>query len=263
MNLIINASEAIGDNAGVITLTTTKVRGGRELAPDSGTHLPVGDYVRLEVADTGVGIPEEVKERIYDPFFSTKFAGRGMGMAVVQRIVRDHGGAINIESTPGQGATVQVLLPCRSDGGSEVDSAATSAGLEQSHARTGTILVVEDEEILRLAVSQVLRKSGFSILEATDGSAAMVLLHTYQHEIDVMLLDLTQPGLSSPEVFEEALRVRPNVRVILTSAYSKGTVESNFSGLPNAQFLRKPFRLAELVHLIDRALSEKVAPDAS
>ena len=152
MNLIINASEAIGDKKGAITLTTTYVSGGRDLTPNSATELPPGDYVRLEVSDTGGGITEEAKEKIFDPFFSTKFAGRGMGLAVVQRVVRDHGGAINIVSAPGQGATFQVLLPCRAKGASDTHSAITSAGLEQSNARTGTILVVEDEEILRLAV---------------------------------------------------------------------------------------------------------------
>ena len=259
MNLIINASEAIGDKKGAITLTTTQVSGGRDLAPNRATELPPGDYVRLEVSDTGSGITGEAKEKIFDPFFSTKFAGRGMGLAVVQRVVRDHGGAINIVSAPGQGATFQVLLPCRSKGVSEIHSAITSAGLEQSNDRTGTILVVEDEEILRLAVSKSLRKIGFSVMAASDGPAAIDLVRTHKDEIDVILLDLTLPGLSSREVFEEALRVRPNLRVVLTSAYSKETVDASFTGLRITHFIRKPFQLGELGGVLRDALSAKVS----
>jgi two-component system, cell cycle sensor histidine kinase and response regulator CckA len=259
MNLIINASEAIGDKNGAITLTTTHVIGGRDLAPNSATELPPGDYVRLEVSDTGLGITEEAKEKIFDPFFSTKFAGRGMGLAVVQRVVRDHGGAINIVSAPGQGATFQVLLPCRSKGASEIHNAITSAGLEQSNDRTGTILVVEDEEILRLALSKSLRKIGFSVMAASNGSAAIDLVRTHKDEIDVILLDLTLPGLSSREVFEEALHVQPNLRVVLTSAYSKETVDASFTRLRITHFIRKPFQLGELGGVLRDALSAKVS----
>ena len=257
MNLIINASEAIGDKKGVITLTTTQVSGGRDLAPNGVKELPLGNYVRLEVSDTGGGITEEAKGKIFDPFFSTKFAGRGMGLAVVQRVVRDHGGAINIVSAPGHGATFQVLFPCRSKEASEINSAINSAELEKSNVRTGTILVVEDEEILRMAVSKLLRKIGFSVMAASDGSAAMDLVRTHKDEIDVILLDLTLPGLSSRKVFEEALRVQPNLKVVLTSAYSKETVDASFTPLRITHFIRKPFQLGELEGVLQDALSPK------
>jgi PAS domain S-box-containing protein len=254
MNLIINASEAIGDEKGVITLTTTLASTGRDLASNSTKNLSLGDCVLLEVSDTGSGITEETKEKIFDPFFSTKFAGRGMGLAVVQRIVRDHGGAINVVSPPGQGVTFQVYLPCTSKQATEIRTAITSAGLEESNTRTGTILVVEDEEVLGRAVSKALRKSGFSVLEATDGSAAIDLVHKHKDEIDVILLDLTLPERSSRQVFEEAIRVRAGVKVILTSAYSKETVDASFTGLRIPYFIRKPFQLDELLHLLGQAL---------
>jgi len=111
MNLVLNASEAIGDTKGVITLTAAQVSGGRDLAPNNATDLPPGDYVRIEVSDTGCGMPEEIRAKLFDPFFSTKFPGRGLGLAVVQGIVRDLGGAVNIVSAPGQGTVFQVLLP--------------------------------------------------------------------------------------------------------------------------------------------------------
>jgi signal transduction histidine kinase len=112
MNLLLNASEAMGEQDGAIHVTTALVTGGRSLAPDDPANLPYGDYVRLEVSDTGCGMTEETKARIFDPFFTTKFAGRGLGMAVVQGIVRAHGGAIHLLSTPGRGTRVQILLPC-------------------------------------------------------------------------------------------------------------------------------------------------------
>ena len=259
MNLIINASEALGDKKGVITLTTKHVIGARDLVPNGAKELPPDNYVQLEVSDTGGGITEEAKGKIFDPFFSTKFAGRGMGLAVVRRVVRDHGGTINIVSTPGHGATFQVLFPCRSKEASEISHAITSAGLEKSDVRTGTILVVEDEEILRLAVSKLLRKVGFSVMAASDGTAAIDLVRTHKDELDVILLDLTLPGLSSRKVFEEALRIQPNLKVVLTSAYGKETVDASFNGLRITHFIRKPFHLSELEGVLQDALSQKAS----
>jgi CheY-like chemotaxis protein len=119
--------------------------------------------------------------------------------------------------------------------------------------------VVEDEEILRLAVSKLLRKIGFSVMAASDGSAAIDQVRAHKDEIDVILLDLTLPGLSSREVFEEALRVRPNLKVVLTSAYSKETVDASFPGLRITHFIRKPFQLGELGGVLRDALSAKAS----
>jgi len=255
MNLIINASEAIGDKQGAISVTTAHVTGGRDLAPDDATDLPPGDYVRMEVLDTGSGITEEAKSKIFDPFYSTKFAGRGLGLSAVQGIVRNHGGGIQLMSAPGQGTTFQVFLHCAPKGASEIQSPINSSEPEQSKVRAGTILVVEDEETLRRAVSRALRNRDFSVIEANDGSVAMDLIRGYKDEIDAVLLDVTLPGVSSREVFEEALRMRPDVKVIVTSAYGKETVDASFAGLRIEQFIRKPFHLGDLAHLLVSALS--------
>jgi PAS domain S-box-containing protein len=255
MNLVINASEAIGEKEGVINVTTSHVRGGKNLAPNSATDLPEGDYARLEVSDTGCGLTEEAKLKIFDPFFTTKFAGRGLGLAVVQGIVLAHGGAINLVSAPGHGTTFQVLLSCTPKKHLENQNASPSAGAAQSHDRAGTILVVEDEELIRLAVSKALRKRGFSVMKASDGSSAMDLMRAHKDDIDVILLDVTLPGRSSREVFEEAQRLRPDLKMILTSAYGKETVDATFAGLRIEHFIRKPFQIGDLMSLLRGALS--------
>ena len=251
MNLLINASEAIGETEGMISVITRSVRGGRDLAPDSATDLPEEDYVRLEISDTGCGMTEEAKAKIFDPFFTTKFAGRGLGLAVVQGIVRAHGGAIHLVSTPGQGTTFQVLLSCAAKTGFKTQSVITSFSSEQSDARAGTILVVEDEELIRLAVSKALSKRGFSVMNASDGTTAMELIRTHKDDIDVILLDVTLPGKSSREVFEEVQRLRPRLKMILTSAYGKETVDGAFAGLRVEYFIRKPFPLGDLVRMLE------------
>jgi two-component system cell cycle sensor histidine kinase/response regulator CckA len=260
MNLVINASEAIGEKQGVITVTTAQVNGSENLAFNGARTLPDGDYVRLQVSDTGCGMTEAVKAKIFDPFFSTKFAGRGLGLAVVQGIVLAHDGDINLSSTPGEGTTFQVFLPCTHQIVAKVHRAISSSGVGQSEARTGTILVVEDEGTLRLAVSKALRRRGFSVMEASDGSGAMDLLRAHKDEIDVVLLDVTLPGISSRDVFEETQRMRPELKVIVTSAYSKETVDASFAGLAVENFIRKPFQLGDIALLLGDVMSGDARP---
>jgi PAS domain S-box-containing protein len=260
MNLVINASEAIGEKQGVISVTTAQVSESDNLASNSGITPLRGDYVRLQVSDTGCGMTEAVKAKVFDPFFSTKFAGRGLGLGVVQGVVRDHGGAVDLMSSPGEGTTFQVLLPCTPQGVAKVHSAISSSGVGQPSARTGTILVVEDEETLRLAVSKALRKSGFSVMEASDGSVAMDLLHTRKDEIDVVLLDVTLPGIASREVFEETQKIRSDLKVIVTSAYSKEMVDASFGGLTVEHFIRKPYQLSDIVRLLGDVMSGETRP---
>ncbi|MGA7238641.1 MAG: PAS domain S-box protein [Bryobacteraceae bacterium] len=250
MNLVINASEAIGEQHGAITLTTSHARSGRDLRPDSSSDLLQGEYVRLEVSDTGIGITEEAAAKIFDPFFSTKFAGRGMGLAVVKGIVRDQGGTIEMSSVPGKGTTFRVVLPCSTKRIAETDSAVPVRDSAMKRDRSGTILVVEDEEFLREAVSKLLRRVGFQVIEAGDGSKAIELMRTHKDSLRAVLLDVTLPGISSREVLAEARRLRSDLKVVVTSAYSKEGVEASFNGLPIQDFIRKPFFLGEMVRLL-------------
>ena len=253
MNLVINASEAVGEREGVIMVTTEHVS-AENLAPNGETDLPEGDYVRLEVSDTGCGIAEEARRKIFDPFYTTKFAGRGLGLAVVQGIVRAHGGVINLASTPGEGTTFQVLLSCASARASAIQCVIAPARPEQSSPRAGTILVVEDEEVLRHAVSKVLARTGFLVLEARDGAAAMDLIRASGDDIDLVLLDVTLPGMSCREIFEHTQRNRPNLKIVLTSAYPKETIDASFAGLRVEHFIRKPFQLGDLMNSLQALL---------
>jgi len=254
MNLVINASEAIDDRDGIIKVATSRTLLPGDFGPNGPLDLPAGDYLKLEVSDTGGGMTKEVQAKIFDPFFSTKFAGRGLGLAVVQVIVRDHGGAIKLVSALRQGTKFEIFLPCAGKTAQSSHGAHKQASGREHSFPSGTVLVVEDEEMLRRAVSQMLRKSGFGVIEASDGSSALELVRAHKDEINVMLLDVTLPGASSREVLEEARHLRPNLKVILTSAYSRETIHVSFAGLRIERYLRKPFQLADLISLIQQAL---------
>jgi len=246
MNLVTNASEALAERDGVIRVTTA----------------PAGKHIKLEVSDTGSGISPEVQARIFDPFFTTKFTGRGLGLAAVQGIVRGHGGAINVVSSLGQGTRFEILLPSTNQPARHIPAiAAPPSGTEVGNV-TGTILVVEDEDTLLHAVSKMLRMKGFSVIEAIDGDAALDLFRANQRDITVVLLDMTLPGVSGPRVFEELRKIRPGVKVILTTAYNKATAIKAIDGQQAWGFIRKPYQLTDLVRLLRGAcLDEREARD--
>jgi DNA-binding response OmpR family regulator len=152
------------------------------------------------------------------------------------------------------------LLPCASRGALAAPNGSASTGIDRSKALAGTILVVEDEEFLRLAVAKGLRQRGFSVIEVGDGSEAIDRIRGHKSDIHVILLDLTLPGKSSREVVEEARRLRPGVRIVLTSAYGKETADASFRGLQVDHFIRKPFHLNELVASMQQALETSRPP---
>jgi len=253
MNLITNASEAIGEREGVIHVTSAlvEVRAG---AAGGATNLPDGDYMQLEISDTGKGMTPEIQASVFDPFFTTKLAGRGLGLSVVRGIVQAHGGGINIFSTPGQGTTFQILLPCTGAMPQESPPALAEKVLTQA----GTILMVEDESMLRTAISKLLRKRGYSVIEADDGASALDLIRAHAGDLDVILLDVTLPGgASSRDVFDAAQRTQAGRKVILTSAYGREDIDALFAGAGVEHFIRKPFVLADLVALIHHVLSAR------
>ena len=252
MNLVTNASEALGEKAGVITITTSKAACPR--AANGNGKAPSADGVRLEISDTGCGMTQEVVARMFDPYFTTKFAGRGLGLAAVQGIVRGHRGTIQTISSPGQGTCFEILLPSIQEPSHTLPAPAEEPDCERSTApRPGTVLVIEDETALRITVSKILRKHGFSVIEAGDGMAGIELFRANANEVGVILLDMTLPGLSGPDVLAELQRIRPRVRVIVTTAYSEDTVLAAFRKEEVWRFVRKPYHMSELLALIGDA----------
>jgi two-component system, cell cycle sensor histidine kinase and response regulator CckA len=256
MNLVTNASDAIGDRDGVMRVITRCVKVGRDDSPAGMSgHLAEGDYVQLEVSDTGRGMPPETQAKVFDPFFTTKTAGHGLGLAIVDGIVRSLGGAIHVTSEPGKGTKLQILLPS-----AEIATGTTSDAVSQINelappSPDATILVVEDEDLIRQAVAKMLRNNGFEVLEAADGFNAIDLLRASGGKITAILLDMTIPGAASHEVVAEAAKARADVKVILTSAYSQEMVADAMSAPQIRSFIRKPFQLDDLVSTLREALA--------
>ena len=186
MNLVTNSSEAIGEIDGVIRVTTVGVTVGSDRSMAAPQQLAEGDYVELKVSDTGRGMSLETQTRVFDPFFTTKYAGHGLGLAVVHGIVRTLHGAIQLVSEQGTGSTFQVLLPCAGTTAPAADSPVSRIEEPAHPSRGATVLVVEDEGPLRQAVVKMLSKSGYFVIEASDGSDAMKEMRAQKTPIDVL-----------------------------------------------------------------------------
>jgi PAS domain S-box-containing protein len=259
MNLITNASEALGEKEGAISVSVTQVRVG----PDSrATNLSHGDYVRLEVSDTGCGMTEEVQARIFDPFFTTKFAGRGLGLAAVQGVIRNHGGIINVTSAPGQGSRFEVLLPCAGQAEADASDITVTAPAGEVGNLAGTVLFIEDEDALCLAVSKMLRRKGLKVIEAADGKTGIDLFRASAPQIDVVLLDLTLPGLSGGEVLRELRRIQPDMKVIIMSAYGQDRVLEAIGEQQPWLYIRKPYQFSELIALVRNVCLDRMSGQA-
>jgi len=259
MNLVLNASDAIGEKGGVITVKTSLVSTARDLALRPGTSLSSGDYIRLEVSDTGSGIPKEAQARVFDPFVTTKFKGRGLGLAVVQGVVRAHQGGIALHSVLGKGTTFQIYLPCAARPRKAPRRATTQAAARRVPIARRTVLVVEDEATLRVSISRMLRREGFSVIESTSGPGAVNLFRDHKDEIEVVLVDAVVPGDSCSLFLTEADAIRPGIKIILMSVHGPRKAVPASHAARVEGFLRKPFELREMVKLIRAALGSSAA----
>ncbi len=245
MNLVINASEAIGEKDGVVSISTGMMRADHSyltetyLAPD----LPEGDYIFLEVSDTGCGMTLETRGKIFEPFFTTKFTGRGLGLAAVLGIVRGHKGAIKVYSEVGRGTSFKVLIPC-------VDAPAEALNHQPAEISewkgSGTILVVDDEETVRTVTARMLELFGFEVILAEDGRIGVEKFSQHAKELRAVILDMTMPHLNGDEAFREMRRIRSDIRVLLVSGYSEQEATNRFTGKGLAGFLQKPYKLEDL-----------------
>lgn len=255
MNLITNASDAIGEKSGVISITTGAIDCDRNYLDEVllSEELKEGLYVYLEVADTGVGMDDDTQRRLFEPFFSTKFTGRGLGLAATLGIIRGHNGAIKVYSELGKGTTMKFLIPASS---ARPDESGRGSGKDASKSwrGEGTVLLVDDEEMVLAVGKRLLEASGFSVFTARDGREALDVFKKHGEGIVLVLLDLTMPHMDGEETYRELRRLRHDVRVILSSGYNHQEVIGRFSGKGLAGFIQKPYRLAELKEKIRSVL---------
>jgi CheY-like chemotaxis protein len=249
MNLVINASEAIGDKSGVIAITTGCINCDRSYLNKAwlNNDIPEGLYDFIEVADTGCGMDKETQAKMFDPFFTTKFTGRGLGMAAVQGIVRSHKGAINVYSELGKGSSFKILLPA---GTLPVDIFNAKAS-EEMFRGEGTVLLVDDEETVLAISSEMLREFGFTVITAIDGQEAVKAFKT-NPGLHCVILDLTMPHLDGEQTFRELRMLDPNVKVIMSSGYSEYEVTQKFAGKGLAGFIQKPYKMSALREVLSR-----------
>jgi PAS domain S-box-containing protein len=253
LNLIINASEAIGDRPGVVTIGagTTEVDGARVRESYLGGELADGSYVYLEVSDDGCGMDEETRSKIFDPFFTTKFTGRGLGLAALLGIVRAHRGAVRVESEPGRGTRFRLLFPVGSGSPATLHETDPCA---LAWRGSGTVLVGDDEANVREFAAEVLRRCGLSVITAEDGQEAVALFREHAPKIDAVVLDVTMPGLGGVEAFLEIRKIRPDVRILLSSGYSEEDVVGRFRVREVDGFLQKPYEPEALVRKLRELL---------
>jgi PAS domain S-box-containing protein len=254
MNLITNASDALGDDPGTVTITTRTIDVGDNDLHDAVTTpaLAPGEYVCIEVVDTGCGMTADTRERIFDPFFTTKFTGRGLGLAAVHGILRGHGGMISVRSELGTGSTFTVLLPSH-HGGAE----ATEERTEEPNraAIAGTLLVVDDESIVREVACAVLMEAGFEVITAADGREALEQVRSHGDTLAAVLLDMTLPVMSGAQAFRELQELAPNLPVVLTSGFHEQDISGQLAGKVPAGFLQKPWHADDLVLTMERAIN--------
>jgi len=253
LNLVVNASEAMADRGGRLEVTT----GVRHCLPSDldspyvNYALPAGQYVFLRVSDTGCGMEDETLARLFDPFFSTKFSGRGLGLAAVLGIVRGHSGTIKVESTVGRGTTFEVLMP-----GTDRSVAPSSRPSQSESWRgRGRILFVDDETHVREVGTLMLEQLGFEVRATDGGRSALAAFREDPDGFALVLVDVTMPDMSGDQVFRELRKIRPDVKVVLASGHSQQELVSQFAGKGLAGILQKPFTLETLRSKLEAALA--------
>lgn len=251
MNLVTNAVEAIEGENGCITICTSvqKVDSYDFSDTYADDHLPSGAYVYMDICDNGHGIDETTKKKMFDPFFSTKFTGRGLGLAAALGIVRAHHGAIRVHSKPEEGSSFRVFFPTKDLTETWVNNPATDRP-------AGKILVVDDEEAALTVAKRILEKFGYSVLTARDGQVAVQVFQKQPDEVAAVLLDITMPGMSGEDTFRELRNIRNDVPVILSSGYDERSADQHFRETGATAFLQKPYQPRALIDKI-REVSTK------
>jgi len=246
LNLIVNARDAMPDGGRLGIVTALRER------PDSAPGMPAGRYVVVEVADTGTGMEEDVRRRAIEPFFTTKrpgggvSMGSGLGLSQVDGFAQQSGGALEIESKPGQGSRLRLLLP---------ESAQPMQDEGLVPARQRAVLLVEDDENVRKVADEMLSALGFTVYAAADAAEALLLLQR-DTPIDLLFTDIVMPGMNGAELARRAITLRPNLRVLLASAHPRKVLERNHDLRAEVVLLQKPYRMAVLERAVGNVLTD-------
>jgi two-component system, cell cycle sensor histidine kinase and response regulator CckA len=248
INLAVNARDAMPGGGTLTIRTANHAQAGS--ARRGAETLPAGDYVVIEVVDTGIGIPRENLERIFEPFFSTKEigSGTGLGLSTVYGIVKQTGGFIFVDSQKGRGATFQIYLPRYQQ--SDIAAAARTDPAEappvQDTTGTGTVMLVEDEDPVRIFGARALRNKGYTVIEARSGEAALELMGETAEKIDLLITDVVMPKMDGPGLVREVRETHPDMKVIFISGYTEDSFRQRLDSDSNIHFLPKPFSLKQL-----------------
>jgi two-component system cell cycle sensor histidine kinase/response regulator CckA len=263
INLAVNARDAM-QGGGTLTIRTANVnqasavRRGHEI-------MPAGNYVLIEVSDTGIGIAKEHLARIFEPFFSTKEvgSGTGLGLSTVYGIVKQTGGFIFVDSAPGRGATFQIYLPRHQL--TEAAAALNTRGgdlaevlLPKDLTGIGTVMIVEDEDPVRIFGARALRNKGYKVLEAKSGEAALELIQSADEPIDLLITDVVMPNMDGPALIREVREIHPDMKVIFISGYTEDAFRQRLDSDSDIHFLPKPFSLKQLATKVKEVISGEV-----
>ncbi|WP_244644649.1 hybrid sensor histidine kinase/response regulator [Azorhizobium oxalatiphilum] len=255
VNLAVNARDAM-PNGGVLTLRTGNVIAA-ECAPYEGS-LPAADYVLVEVIDTGTGIPPDIMDKIFEPFFSTKEVGKGtgLGLSTVYGIVEQTGGTILAASAEGEGTTFRVFLPRHA---AELEAAEAKPAEADTRSADltgqGTVLLVEDEDAVRAFATRALTARGYQVMAASGGAEALALVDEGQHRFDLVISDVVMPEMDGPTLLRELRSRHPNLKVIFISGYAEEAFARNLPATETFSFLAKPFSLKQLVAAVKEAIA--------
>jgi len=249
MNLIINATEAIGEKQGVIDIKLYRSEISSSHVPKDHLGKPIaeGDYICLEVFDNGCGMDEEARQRIFEPFFTTKFTGRGLGMSAVLGIIAAHNGSIQFDSLPGKGSSFTIYLPVQAGVEAETQTGESTSGPWQGY---GTVLLAEDEDTLRLIVKSMLKRLGFQVLEASDGLEALKLYREHAAKITLVLTDIGMPIMDGYQLISELKMLKPELPVVVSSGFGDTVISERIKNKELAGLISKPYRFDELKEVL-------------
>jgi two-component system cell cycle sensor histidine kinase/response regulator CckA len=259
INLCVNARDAMPDG-GTLTLRSSNVSSA-EAEAVKPELMPPGQYVLLEVEDTGTGMPQEVLDKIYEPFFSTKDVGKGtgLGLSTVYGIIKQTGGFIFCDSELGRGTTFKVYLPqfveSQEEESARVADAATGEPKSVDLTGTGTILLVEDEDAVRSFAKRALESRGYTVLEADSGEVGLEVLEEYGAEPDLIVSDVVMPEMDGPSMLRELRKRGVKTKIVFISGYAEDAFEKNLEGQTDFAFLPKPFTLKQLAEAVKEAIS--------